>query len=103
MTAAQIICEVAGLSISEVCRSAHISEARFKQFARNGKAPNVAAERLCHVLGDAVDPMIFIFGYERWKQLLGNGKSGDAFPSVGRRQSDAHRRQRPDSILQVVE
>jgi hypothetical protein len=103
MTAAQIICDMAGVSIGEVCQRAAISEARFKQFARNGKAPNVAAERLCHVLGDTVDPMIFIFGYERWKQLLGNGKSGDAFPSVGRRQRDTHRRQRPDSILRLVE
>jgi hypothetical protein len=99
MTAAQTVCDMAGLSMQEVCKRACISEGRFKQLARNGKAPDVAAERLCHVLGNAVDPMIFIFGYERWKKLL--GKSGDAFPSSGTG-FGARRRQRPVSILTLL-
>ena len=103
MTAAQILCDLAGLSMQDVCTRACISEARFKQLARTGKAPDVAVQRLCHVLGDAVDPMIFIFGYERWKQLLGNRNSGDAFPAGEQCLSDARRRQRPVSILCVVE
>ena len=92
MTAAQKLCEMAGLSMTEVCRRAEISERRFKQLARAGKAPDVAAARLCYVLGNAVDPMIFIFGYARWQDLR---KSGDAFPPVGHAKHATRRRQRP--------
>lgn len=96
-SAAQILCDQAGVSMREVCRKAQLSERTFRRYAAQG-APFVAAERLCWALGDKVNPMVFVYGYRRWRELEKQiGESRDAPPPAGN-----SRRKRPVSILTMM-
>jgi len=91
---AQILCDNAGLTMKQVCKKAGLAESTFKSYVSSG-APDYSAQRICWALNYTCDPMIFIWGYRKWKKLR-EGRDGPPAAGTG---NGSRRRQRPENIL----